>query len=410
MGFTPFRDSDVYTAFRAHIEKLLVEIRGLENSYVLRTSPTELEQHHLDKAHIEPLILQADEYHIEDQRSIAVDAKRDPNQMVFPGDRTRHIPGTQLTIAMPFEGDPMLWNIRPSSHGMSGYPEIDLRGNIVLFLHQFADTAANPETLKAEIDRQVASLQNSVETLRGDVEQHNKTAPDTIRSALEAKRKQAQAASGAVSAIGIPIKRRDQPATYVAPVTRRKLPIHRPVPTAGNYEDEPELTEPEYQHILSVMRSLSVVVERNPASFAALDEESIRDHILLQLNGHYEGSATGETFNRSGKTDILIRVADRNIFIGECKFWHGPKNCDEAIDQLLSYLTWRDCKTALIIFNRQKHPSAVAQKMHETMTGHKGHRKTVSNDATGNGRYVFVKESDPGRDITITTLLFDMPS
>jgi hypothetical protein len=156
------------------------------------------------------------------------------------------------------------------------------------------------------------------------------------------------------------------------------------------------------------MRSLSLVVERNPASFATLDEESIRDHILLQLNGHYE--ATGETFNSSGKTDILIRVEERNIFIGECKFWHGPKHCEEAIDQLLGYLTWRDCKTALIIFNRQKSPSAVAQKMHETMTGHKGHRKTVSNDATGNGRYVFVKETDPGREIIITTLLFDIPS
>ena len=26
------------------------------------------------------------------------------------------------------------------------------------------------------------------------------------------------------------------------------------------------------------------------------------------------------------------------------------------------------------------------------------------------GRYVFVKEPDPGRDIIISTLLFDMPS
>jgi hypothetical protein len=304
----------------------------------------------------------------------------------------------------------MLWKIRPSTYSLSGYPQIDLRENPVLFLHQFADDAANSEKLKQEIDRQVASLKNAVENLRRDVEQHNASAPGTITAALEAKRKQAQAASGAVAAIGIPIKRRDQPATYVAPLTRRKLPIHRPVPTAGTYKAEPELTEPEYQHILSVMRSLSLVVERNPASFATLDEESIRDHILLQLNGHYEGSATGETFNSSGKTDILIRVEDRNIFIGECKFWHGPKKCEEAIDQLLGYLTWRDCKTALIIFNRQQNPSAVAQKMHETMAGHKGHRKTVSNDATGNGRYIFIKESDPGREIIISTLLFDIPN
>jgi hypothetical protein len=352
--------------------------------------------------------VRVDEYHIDEQRSIQVDARLDPNRFVFPGDRSHHIPGTQLIIAIPFEGDQMLWRIRPSSWSSSGYPEIDLRGNLVVYPYQFADDAANSQRFKEEIDRAVNSLKKAVDTLRRDVDQHNSSAPGMVTASLEAKRKQAQTASGAVSAIGIPIKRRDQPATYVAPVTRRKLPIHRPQPTAGNYQPEPELSEPEYQHIISVTRDLSLVIERNPSSFATLDEESIRDHILIQLNGHYE--ATGETFNSNGKTDLLIRVDERNIFIGECKFWHGSKKCDEAIDQLLGYLTWRDCKTALIIFNRQKNPSAVAQKLHETMAGHKGHRKTVSNDATGNGRYIFVKESDHGREIIITTLLFDIPT
>jgi hypothetical protein len=73
-------------------------------------------------------------------------------------------------------------------------------------------------------------------------------------------------------------------------------------------------------------------------------------------------------------------------------------------------LTWRDCKCSLVIFNRQKNSTAVAQKMHEAMTSHKAHRKAIANGATGNGRYVLVKDSDPGRDIVVTTLLFDTPS
>lgn len=292
---------------------------------------------------------------------------------------------------------------------MGGYPDINIQGNVIQFAHQFSDDGANSTKLKEEIDRQVASLAKAVEHLRKDVEGHNASAPATIRAELERKRQQAQAASGAVSAIGIPMKRRDQPATYVAPVVRRKQPTHRPMPSVETFKPEPELTEAEYQHILSVIRSLSLVIERNPASFASLDEESIRDHILLQLNGHYEGTATGETFNSNGKTDILIRVDDRNIFIAECKFWHGPKKFEEAIGQLLGYLTWRDCKCSLIIFNRQRNSSAVAQKMREAMAAHAGHRKTVASDATGNGRYIFINESDPGRDIIITTLLFDIP-
>jgi hypothetical protein len=47
----------------------------------------------------------------------------------------------------------------------------------------------------------------------------------------------------------------------------------------------------------------------------------------------------------SGKTDILIRDNDKNIFIAECKFWGGPKLFKETIDQLLGYTSWRDTKT-----------------------------------------------------------------
>ena len=152
-----------------------------------------------------------------------------------------------------------------------------------------------------------------------------------------------------------------------------------------------------------------MVIERSPDSFASLDEEAIRTHFLLQLNGHYEGLATGETFNSSGKTDILIRADNKNVFIAECKFWRGPKSFSEAIDQLLGYLSWRDSKCALLIFNQTKDSSAVRQKMHEIMLARAEYRKAVINDDNGDSRYVFIKESDPGREIQVQTMLFDIP-
>jgi len=94
----------------------------------------------------------------------------------------------------------------------------------------------------------------------------------------------------------------------------------------------------EYQHILNVMDNMTKVMERSPHTFETMQEEDIRQHFLVQLNGQYEGQATGETFNFQGKTDILIRSEGRNIFIAECKFWKGPKGFSETVDQLLSYL------------------------------------------------------------------------
>ena len=53
------------------------------------------------------------------------------------------------------------------------------------------------------------------------------------------------------------------------------------------------------------------------------------------------------------------------------------KSLNDAIDQLLGYLSWRDSKCALLVFNKTKDSSAIRQKMHEAMESRIEHRKTV---------------------------------
>jgi hypothetical protein len=118
---------------------------------------------------------------------------------------------------------------------------------------------------------------------------------------------------------------------------------------------------------------------------------------------------TGETFNAAGKTDILIRADNKNVFVAECKFWRGSKAFTESIDQLLGYLTWRDSKCALLVFSTTKDSSAVRQKMHEVMQSRPEHKKTIFHTPDGDGRYILVRQSDPGREITVTTQLYDIP-
>jgi hypothetical protein len=405
----PFSEGDAFATFDNIVKSAIAEINSLESEYVLKASPTELEQYFVDKVLIRPLILHEDERYIKDQSGIQIDVSHDFRRGVFPGERAI-VKGTRVNIAIPFEGDPMLWRIRASAWSSSGYPELDIRNGEIVFSVTFPDDSADPDKLRGDIDRVTKSLVGAVNNLKNDVNNHNNSAPSKIKEALARKMKLAQSAQGAVVALGIPLKKRDTEATFTIPAKRRESPAKRPVVATGKYELEPVLDEKEYQHILEVLKSMSLVIERNPSSFATLDEEAIRDHFLLQLDGHYEGSATGETFNASGKTDILIRVENKNVFIAECKFWRGPKGFDEAIDQLLRYLTWRDSKCALLVFNKTKDSSAVRLKMHEVMSARKEHRKTISHRSDGDSRYVFVKESDPGKEITITTQLYDIPS
>ena len=404
----PFTNGDTFTSFRNLIDSVVSEINSLDNSYVLKASQSELEEHFVDKVLIEPLVLHVENRYIKNQSGTKIDISRDFRRGLFPDERIT-VQGTKIDIAIPFEGNSDLWKIRASTFSLSGYPEVEVRNNEIIFSISFPDDSAESNNLLAEIDRNTKSLSEAVAYLKNDVTNHNNSAPNTIRQALTRKRTLAQSTTGAIAALGIPIKRVGAEPTFTIPTKRRTKPSTLPQVVTGKYEPEPVLEEKEYQHILEILKSMSLVIERNPSSFASLDEESIRDHFLLQLNGHYEGGATGETFNASGKTDILIREGNKNVFIAECKFWRGQKVFTEAINQLLGYLTWRDSKCALLIFNKTKDSSAVRQKMHEIMEALPEYRKTEFHQPNGDSRYILVKTSEPGKEIIVTTQLYDIP-
>ena len=151
-------------------------------------------------------------------------------------------------------------------------------------------------------------------------------------------------------------------------------------------------------------------MERSPNAFKSIDEESLRSHFLVQLNGHYEGQATGETFNYSGKTDILLRVDGKNIFIGECKYWSGPKETHQTLDQLLSYSSWRDTKVALIIFNRKRNFSTVLEAITPTVEAHPNFKRSLAISGETRFRFVIAHRDDPAREMIVTVLAFDVPS
>ncbi len=166
----------------------------------------------------------------------------------------------------------------------------------------------------------------------------------------------------------------------------------------------------EYEHILSVISNMVAVIERSPKAFREMAEEEIRQHFLVQLNGQYEGQASGETFNFDGKTDILIRHQGRNIFIAECKFWKGPESLRKALDQLLCYATWRDTKTALLIFNRERNFSTVVSRIPEVVRAHPNFRRDMPFNHEVGYRCAVHHRDDPNREIILTVLAFEIPA
>lgn len=122
-----------------------------------------------------------------------------------------------------------------------------------------------------------------------------------------------------------------------------------------------ELPRDKFDAILDLIKGSCGQFERTPITFATLNEEGLRNVILSNLNSRYEIEALGEAFSKRGKTDIYLRVPEGGIFVAECKNWAGAKTINEAVSQILNYLTWRDSYGVVIVFSKRKGFSKVLE-------------------------------------------------
>lgn len=375
---------------------------------LLNTSPTDLAEYLVARYKLDvPKLRQSEWSAIESE--VQIDVSSDPSRWITDRGRPFHVPGQRFEIEVPFDGDAELFYARASTFS-SNPPRAKIQGQSLFLTFEITHGSAE-RNIRADAERRLDEIEEHLGWLRRDTDSFNQGLPSEAVKAIAARRDRLLANQGRAAALGIPLKQRaDAPKTYVAPDVRRKVRPALPPASSTAYEPEPTLDIETYEHILSVIQSMTHVMERSPSAFQSMGEEDIRQQFLVQLNGQYEGGATGETFNVGGKTDILVRVNDRNIFIAECKFWKGPKHYRETIDQLLGYTAWRDTKTAILIFNRSTALSTVLAGIQAETSAHPNHKRTLDWKHESGFRYVFHHSGDPNREFLLTVLAFDIPS
>lgn len=200
----------------------------------------------------------------------------------------------------------------------------------------------------------------------------------------------------------VPVKKSAYAETHV-PLQRKIVPI------AHEYkkEDIYSISDANYADILATIKHMGSTYERTPKSYAAMKEEDLRNTLLAALNGTYLGGAVGEAFRNNGKTDICIEEKNRAAFVAECKMWTGQKAIADALKQLDSYLTWRDCKTALIYFVRKKDFLAILQTAEEALRAIPEMRQVQVLDKN-EFKCCMVSTQNPGQQIQVRVMLFNM--
>jgi hypothetical protein len=394
-----FCDLDLRASLDAQRRSIDREVQALDPNRVLNTAADDLVQYFVDKNHVDTPVLHRDQW--------TVEAKEETETRDDYGHRIT-VNVQRLYVDIPFDGERDLFRARASTFTMS--PPRGRIGSQTLTLVFTPNQGGDPEALKASISREIDEIEKHLDWIRRDVEGHNNSLHAIAERAIEQRRARVLQQQGTVASLGIPLRERaNAPQAYVAPAVRKKAVPTLPSASAAPFKPEPVLAMEHYEHVLGVIQSMTKVMERSPSTFARMDEESLRDQYLVQLNGHYQGSATGETFNAAGKTDILIREQDKNIFIGECKFWKGAKGYSDTVDQLLGYSSWRDTKTAVLVFNRNRDTSKVLEEVKKMTEAHPHYKRTLPWPNESGFRFVMHHPTDNNRELTMTVLVFDIP-
>ncbi|NRD52823.1 hypothetical protein [Corallococcus exiguus] len=337
-----------------------------------------------------------------------VDARLDPSGFVGVERGATTRPGSRYTFFVPFDGDSELFWFAPNLYGPTKPVARMETGHLVFIV----DTInPDPQQVQNQIDRELRSVQDWLLHMEPEVNRFNAELPGLAQQHIEARRERLLRAAGVASQLRFPLRHRAEKATtFSAPEVRRKPRIELPAVAPDPFRPEPTLATEDFEFIIDVTQRMALVMERSPSAFSAMDEETLRMMFLVQFNGQFEAQASGETFNFQGKTDILIRSGERNVFIAECKFWSGPEKFRATVDQLLGYLSWRDAKAALIMFSTNKDFSAVLGKMRETLESHPNFKRHM--DATGRPghRVVLRHRDDPVREVLVAALAFHIPT
>lgn len=317
----------------------------------------------------------------------------------FDRDEIYTVPASKVVVSIPISGTTEMLDYQASTFSISGKDGKISGGSVIV---EVIERTLNAETIRGHVDRVKQDIDRRAAWANGDLAKFRMTAEQAIRSNFVGRKDRILHDREVEASLGIPVRTSTTPRPPVQ--ARRRQVTLQTRGAQSSFVPEPVLDEVIYQDVLDAVRAWATSLERTPRTAAKLDEEELRDLLLGNLNTYWEGGAGGELFNGRGKTDILIRHGDRNVFIAECKIWHGPKAVGDALDQLLSYLVWRDSKAALVMFIRTADPRATIQKLHDAVEAHVSW--ALTKDAANPSSRVdyVVTADDEGRRVSVAVI------
>lgn len=401
-----FRSRDGFQFFEEKRDEVIKEIDTLSKTEL--DSSSDSLKIILKTKHTLRLIEFAGPYRVdkgEVQKDISNDHRFAAHLFRDSGEGPVYKKGRQIEVHLPFSCDAELFEVRPSTYS-TVLPRAETRGTELIFAVEFFSDVDTPEQVNKRVDEEIELIKKYANWLNNDISTFNSSINSIIDNGLSKRRETLLRDEAFLEQISVP-KQNVIAKGFVNPEKKLDLKILR---EDKEKEIEPSLETETYNEIIQLINSLGINLERSSQRLRELDEEPLRDTILMALNSVYRGMASAEAFNKEGKTDILIKYQDRNLFVSECKIWRGDDYFLKGIDQLLSYLTWRDTKTSYIIFSKNIDAERVVNRSKELVKAHSNFvrmEKVISDSCI---TYRFKQNGETSKECLVTLHVFDLGS
>lgn len=393
-------------------EMAVASVQTISPDRVLAVPVADLVQEIVAIYKADPPKLKLEERYTPGAMDVAIDVSKDPRRFVLDRIRPAYVPGTRIEVRVPFDGNSELFRLRPS-RWTTVFPRARVEGQELVISYQAPADSIDPSQVQQELERKLELVQNYLQWVSADCLGFNDQLERDVARAIEQRKQKVLQDRNIEAFLQIPVRRRPDPSTVFSPIpplrrqTRSSPAAHSSARGTKPFAPEPAISEGDFAEILSVIRDYRDLVERLPGTFSRMSETVLRDILLVVLNNQF-GPAGGEVFSGRGKTDIHIWHDKGAVFIAECKFWKGAKAFEEALNQLLGYLVWRDTKAALILFVRQRNVTKIAAEVQQVITNHGRYKRPAPNVA-GFPVYTLHHEGDPHREIKVALVVIPVP-
>lgn len=318
------------------------------------------------------------------------------------------INGYVFEIKYPFKGNHELFKIAPSHRTLTSHEIfIDKGNNLVGF--EFFIREKDPDKFKKKKESCFKDAFTNVDNINQEVKKWNENLERKVETKFNKIKTEYKKENDFFEAINLEVDK-DTKNVFSAPTIEKKTVPQPEISDKKKFSSEPMMSMEMYEDVLEVIYNFGKSMEKKPSLYREKDEEDLRDLFLVLLGTRYVGAtATGETFNKSGKTDILLKYSEdgSNLFVAECKFWAGPKNFHDAINQLFDrYLTWRDSKAALIFFVDRKDFKLILEKIKEEAPNHKYFIEKCGEKGESSFSYKFLLPQDGNKEVYLEIMIF----